>query len=107
MGFFIGKVTHGRPDCTGRDEREIAVYDMLDSLGVEYDHIDHDEASTNALCEDIEKVLGVHICKNLFLCECFKLKSLGKNHVSEWGIACVFIELLSVGTGERHPRAGV
>ena len=69
MGFFIGKVTHGRPDCTGRDEREIAVYDMLDSLGVEYEHIDHEEASTNALCEDIEKVLGVHICKNLFLCD--------------------------------------
>ena len=69
MSFFIGKVTHGRPDCTGRDEREIAVYDMLDSLGVEYEHIDHEEASTNALCEDIEKVLGVHICKNLFLCD--------------------------------------
>ena len=37
----------GRPaDCSGRLEKEIRVYDLLDSLGVEYWRIDHEAAMT-------------------------------------------------------------
>ena len=59
----------GRPaDCTGRLEREIAVYDLLDKLGIEYVRVDHEEANTMEACEEIDRALGTAMCKNLFLC---------------------------------------
>ncbi len=59
----------GRPvDETGRLEKEIKVYDLLDSLGIEYERTDHEEANTMEACNEIDKVLDVTICKNLFLC---------------------------------------
>ena len=59
----------GRPaDCTGRLEREVAVYDLLDKLGIEYERTDHEEANTMEACEEIDRVLGTAMCKNLFLC---------------------------------------
>lgn len=59
----------GRPvDETGRLEKEIKVYDLLDSLGMEYERTDHEEANTMEACNEIDKVLDVIICKNLFLC---------------------------------------
>ena len=48
--------------------KEIETYDLLDSLGVEYDRIDHEAAYTMEVCEEIDKVLGGKTCKNLFLC---------------------------------------
>ena len=59
----------GRPvDENGREAKEIRVYDFLDKLGVEYDRIDHEPAFTMEVCQEIDKVLGATICKNLFLC---------------------------------------
>ncbi|MBQ2896742.1 MAG: prolyl-tRNA synthetase associated domain-containing protein [Clostridia bacterium] len=59
----------GRPlDQSGRLEKEIMVYDLLDKLNIEYERIDHKEANTMALCLEIDKALGTQICKNLFLC---------------------------------------
>ena len=59
----------GRPKSDeGRQPREIRTYDFLDFLGIEYDRVDHPEAKTMAACEEIDGVLGVVMCKNLFLC---------------------------------------
>ena len=59
----------GRPaDCQGRLDKEIRVYDFLDTLGVEYERIDHEAAMTMEACEEIDKALEATICKNLFLC---------------------------------------
>ncbi len=59
----------GRPaDTAGRLKKEIRSYDLLDSLGIEYDRIDHEPAMTMEICEEIDRVLGATICKNLFLC---------------------------------------
>ena len=59
----------GRPQNTeGRLEKEIRTYDFLDSLGVDYDRIDHEPAMTMEVCEEIDHALGATICKNLFLC---------------------------------------
>ena len=59
----------GRPnDETGRMDKEIDVYNMLDKLGVIYERIDHKPAMTMEVCKDIEESLGAEICKNLFLC---------------------------------------
>ena len=59
----------GRPaDVTGRLPREVRVYDWLDRLGIPYKRTDHEPGNTMELCLEIDKVLGVVICKNLFLC---------------------------------------
>ncbi len=59
----------GRPvDGSGRQDREMAVYDLLDGLGIEYVRVDHEEADTMEACEEIGGVLGTAMCKNLFLC---------------------------------------
>lgn len=59
----------GRPvNTTGRMEREIKVYDLLDRLGIEYERTDHEEANTMETCNEIDRVLNTIICKNLFLC---------------------------------------
>lgn len=59
---------HGRPvDCVGRMEKEIKTYDLLDRLGVDYQRTDHAPADTMEVCNVIDGVLGVLICKNLFL----------------------------------------
>lgn len=59
----------GRPESReGRLDKEMRVYDFLDSLGVEYERIDHEPAMTMEICEQIDASLGALICKNLFLC---------------------------------------
>ena len=66
--FFISAVTNGRPDTTGLTPREIAVYDLLDTLGISYRHVAHDAAETMEACVEIDTRLGTKMCKNLFLC---------------------------------------
>lgn len=51
-----------------RQEKEIAVYELLDKLEIEYIRVDHEEANTMEACAEIDKELGVTMCKNLFLC---------------------------------------
>ena len=59
----------GRPaDCTGRLPKEIRSYDLLDSLGISYQRIDHEAAMTMEACAAIDAVLDATICKNLLLC---------------------------------------
>ena len=59
----------GRPaSCENRLAKEVRVYDFLDSLGIDYDRVDHEAAMTMEDCEKIDEVLGVIMCKNLFLC---------------------------------------
>ncbi len=59
----------GRPaDTAGREEKEIRVYDLLDSLGIKYKRTDHAPATTMEVCDVIDAVLECLICKNLFLC---------------------------------------
>lgn len=77
----------GRPtNCEGREAREVRVYDLLDSLGIDYDRVDHEPAMTMEVCalidvaferttlkgfqadEAADKSRRAIICKNLFLC---------------------------------------
>ena len=59
----------GRPENTeGRLPREVRTYDLLDSLGIAYQRTDHERADNMEACNTIDAVLGVVICKNLFLC---------------------------------------
>ena len=58
----------GRPvDCGGRLAKEIRTYDFLDTLGIDYDRVDHEVAMTMEDCSAIDRVLCAPTCKNLFL----------------------------------------
>ena len=60
---------NGRPESAeGRLPREVRTYDYLDELGIEYKRTDHERADNMEACNVIDAVLGVIICKNLFLC---------------------------------------
>lgn len=73
MDLLIQK---GRPiDNEGRLEKEIRTYNLLDSLGIEYERVDHEAAETMEACAAVDKVLApAVICKNLFLCNTQKTK---------------------------------
>ena len=63
------ELVNGRQtDIQGRLDKEIRVYDFLDSLGVSYQRIDHEAAMTMEACEEIDRTLEATICKNLLLC---------------------------------------
>ncbi len=66
--MYIDKTLYkGRP-TDKRTQTENAVYDLLDKLCIEYERLDHDATATIAECEHIDELLGIKICKNLFLC---------------------------------------
>ena len=49
----------GKPaDTTGREEKEIRVYDLLDKLGIEFYRTDHEEANTMEKCNEIDRIFG-------------------------------------------------
>ncbi len=83
----------GRPgNITERQEREVRAYDLLDSIGVDYDRLDHAPAMTMEVCDAVNAAFGrmtleefkaedsndrtkhAIICKNLFLCNRQKTK---------------------------------
>lgn len=70
-GWEEGRILlqEGRPqDESGRLEKEIRVYDLLDGLALEYQRVDHAPVMTMEACQEINHALGNVICKNLFLC---------------------------------------
>ena len=63
------ELRNGRPtDCAGRLDKEIRCYDLLDSLNVSYQRIDHEATNTMEACAEVDEVLNATICKNLLLC---------------------------------------
>ena len=65
------ELLHGSPeDLSGRSDREKRTYEFLDRLGIDFDRTDHPDqpATSMEVCADVDAVLNVHICKNLFLC---------------------------------------
>ena len=62
---------HGSPsDLSGRSDREKRAYAFLDKLGIPFERTDHPEqpATSMEVCAEVDAVLGVRICNNLFLC---------------------------------------
>ena len=70
------KLETGRPvDISGRLDKEIRTYDLLDKLGIEYERVDHEAAETMEACAAVDEILSpATICKNLFLCNTQKTK---------------------------------
>lgn len=67
----------GRPEKEkeeGRLPKELCTYDLLDELQIPYWRMDHDIMPTIEACQEVDKLLGIEICKNLFLCNAQKTK---------------------------------
>ena len=63
------ELIHGHPEnMAARLPKEVRVYQLLDSLGIDYYRVDHDPAMTMEVCAAIDEVLEATICKNLLLC---------------------------------------
>ncbi len=58
---------HTKPVGDLRLDKEMASFEILEKLDIPYAAIDHEAAATVEDCFEIEAVLGVDICKNLFL----------------------------------------
>jgi Ala-tRNA(Pro) deacylase len=56
-----------RPDAA-RSAAEDKIYDLLEELGIGFWRIDHEAAMTIDDCGGIDALLGIPMCKNLFLC---------------------------------------
>lgn len=57
-----------KPSPKGRLSKEMAVYGLLEKLNISYLRVDHEAAATVDDCHGVDEALGIHICKNLFLC---------------------------------------
>ena len=63
------QLINGRPaDCDRRLAKEVRVYDLLDSLNIDYQQVDHEAAMTMEACAAIDEAMGTAMCKNLLLC---------------------------------------
>ena len=69
VSYYIDHTIYtGRPaDTNSRLPKEIRTYDLLDSLGIAYARADHDTLPTMEACQEVGNLLGIEICKNLFL----------------------------------------
>lgn len=56
------------PSPEGREEKEMAVYRLLKELQIPYKRMDHEAMATIEACRGVDELLGIHMCKNLFLC---------------------------------------
>lgn len=56
------------PDKEGRMQREMAVYELLEQLSIPFKRLDHEPMATIEACRGVDTLLGIHMCKNLFLC---------------------------------------
>lgn len=72
--FYLDPVLYtGRPlNAADRLPKEIRTYDLLDTLGIPYYRLDHAPTATIQDCHDVDKLLDIEICKNLFLCNAQK-----------------------------------
>ena len=48
--------------------QERDAFDLLERLGISYDRVSGDPADNMEKCDEVSKVLGIPVCKNLFLC---------------------------------------
>ena len=67
--FYLDKTLYNeRPnDQTGRLPKEIRTYDLLDKLNISYQRVDHSPLPTIEACREVDALLNIEICKNLFL----------------------------------------
>ena len=68
------EISETRPaaPAEGRAAVELETFALLDRLHIPYAWVAHETADTIADCDVVSEVLGISICKNLFLCNAQK-----------------------------------
>ncbi len=61
-------VHEGAEGVSNRLDKEMRVYALLNKLHVPFTRLDHEVTATIEDCHDVDRILGIEICKNLFLC---------------------------------------
>lgn len=64
----------GRPEPGTRLDKENRTYDLLEKLHIPFIRLDHDATGTIEDCHEVDQLLQISICKNLFLCNEQKTK---------------------------------
>ena len=63
------KLEKGRPENeAGRLRKEIETYDLLDSLQISYERVDHEALYTMEACTVVDRLLQGTVCKKPVLC---------------------------------------
>ena len=72
--FYLDKTIYkGRPiNPVGRLPKEIRTYDLLDQLEIPFVRLDHSPLPTIEACQEVDSILEIQVCKNLFLCNAQK-----------------------------------
>lgn len=72
--FYLDPTLYtGRPaDTSNRLSKEVRTYDLLDQLNIPYWRVDHSPTASIEDCHDVDQLLEIDICKNLFLCNAQK-----------------------------------
>ncbi|OBR89663.1 MULTISPECIES: prolyl-tRNA synthetase associated domain-containing protein [Clostridium] len=66
--IHIDSTIYTTKPADSRLSKEMAVYDLLEELDIPYSRIDHDVTASIEDCHNVERLLRITICKNLFLC---------------------------------------
>lgn len=61
------KIYKEKPNDGNRLHKEMATYDLLEKLGIKYHRLDHEPTASIEDCNQVDSILGIEICKNLFL----------------------------------------
>ena len=61
-------IYHSKPSDGNRMAKEMATYDLLEILNIPFLRLDHDATDTIEDCEEVDSLLEIELCKNLFLC---------------------------------------
>lgn len=72
--MYVDPVIYTERPTDERLPKEMAVYDLLEKLDISYERVDHEVMPTIESCQEVDKILGIEICKNLFLCNQQKTK---------------------------------
>lgn len=57
-----------RPTDSNRLDKEYKTYDLLEKLNIPFLRLDHEATATIDSCHEVDQILNIEICKNLFLC---------------------------------------
>ena len=61
------KLYQGRPKTAeGREEKEMKVYDLLDSLDIDYVRADHEAVMTIEACKEVDEALEIESARICF-----------------------------------------
>lgn len=59
---------HTKPTDGKRISKEMDSYNILEQLNIPYLRLDHDATASIEDCDEVDALLDIKICKNLFLC---------------------------------------